>query len=430
MMASASSSRGRAANGKITVASTTSSSSARLPLRLLLLVLACAEGAANHYKTLGVPRESTADMIKAAYRKLALKHHPDKIPKSASAELRKSSQRTFELANAAFEVLSDPAQRRQYDFDLANPIKKREDGTFARGEQGQTPLRPSVEVTLPNVKLQQLGGWEGANVPLDAWTAALGATVTKELAQRLGLPLTIQVPPGSRHGDSVRYTIPTLGPQGVDVVFRLMVPQDKRWERSGDDLRATVTISAWHRLVPMPVRLRGVDGDPIELPRGAGETKLEGRGMPVAGTGDNPRACERGQLRVTIKIRSVVEEAVHTVDRLVVAAAVGLAANVARQQLPVLATRVTDGVFSAFAEAVDFLSNEVLGRARPEARRARMRAAARVQAERASRRAEKEAERARQERERRMRALSSKAEQMWEPIRRRLRQAWVWAFES
>ena len=100
------------------------------------------------------------------------------------------------------------------------------------------------------------------------------------------------------------------------------------------------------------------------------------------------------------------------------------------QQLPVLATRVTDGVFSAFAEAVDFLSNEVLGRARPEARRARMRAAARVQAERASRRAEKEAERARQERERRMRALSSKAEQMWEPIRRRLRQAWVWAFES
>ena len=89
--------------------------------------------AANHYKTLGVPRDATAEAIKASYKGIALKSHPDKVPKSASAATRQASQRRFEEANAAFEVLSDPAQRRQYDFELEHPMSRGEDGVFRHG---------------------------------------------------------------------------------------------------------------------------------------------------------------------------------------------------------------------------------------------------------------------------------------------------------
>ena len=45
-----------------------------VPMLLLLVGVA-----ANHYKTLGVPRDASADSIKASYRKIALKHHPDRM---------------------------------------------------------------------------------------------------------------------------------------------------------------------------------------------------------------------------------------------------------------------------------------------------------------------------------------------------------------
>lgn len=395
--------------------------------RVAVLFLLFAETVANHYKTLGVPRESPADAIKAAYRKIALQHHPDRVPKTASGATRQSSQRKFEEANGAFEVLSDPTQRRQYDFEMDNPIQQREDGTYARGEQGRAPTRPKVEVTVPNVNLQQLGGWEEVSIPLDSWTAALGATVSKEAALANGLPLRLYLPPGSKHGDGVPYVIPSLGPQGVDIIFRLAVPQDRRWERRGDDLRRTLTISAWHRMLPLPVRLVGVDGEVVDLPRGPGKTTLAERGMPVKGTGDNPRACTRGDLHVTVVLRPIGGEVVLTVARAAGVVAAGLVAHVARVRLPVLARSVTDTALGIFDEASIFLTNEVFGRFTPNARRARQRGRSRAQAERASRKAEREAERARNEREKRARELEAR---FWMPLRRRVNRAWVWAFDS
>lgn len=63
----------------------------------------------DYYEVLGVAREASADDIKAAYRKLALKNHPDKNPGDKAAEER------FKEAAEAYEVLSDADKRAAYD---------------------------------------------------------------------------------------------------------------------------------------------------------------------------------------------------------------------------------------------------------------------------------------------------------------------------
>jgi len=70
----------------------------------------------DYYDILGVPRSASLDEIKAAYRKLALKYHPDRNPNDSEAENK------FKEAAAAYEVLSDTNKRQSYDqFGHAGP---------------------------------------------------------------------------------------------------------------------------------------------------------------------------------------------------------------------------------------------------------------------------------------------------------------------
>ena len=63
----------------------------------------------DYYKILGVNKSATTDEIKKAFRKLAVKYHPDKNPNDKSAEEK------FKEINEANEVLGDPEKRKKYD---------------------------------------------------------------------------------------------------------------------------------------------------------------------------------------------------------------------------------------------------------------------------------------------------------------------------
>ena len=64
----------------------------------------------NLYSILGIEETCSQEDIKKAYRKLALKYHPDKSGDSENFK---------EIANA-YEILGDPSKRQQYDFELKN----------------------------------------------------------------------------------------------------------------------------------------------------------------------------------------------------------------------------------------------------------------------------------------------------------------------
>ena len=83
----------------------------------------------DYYSVLGVAKKGSQDEIKKAYRKLAVKYHPDKNQGNKSAEEK------FKEISEAYEVLGDPEKRKQYDKLGAN-WKQYQDAGYSQGPFG------------------------------------------------------------------------------------------------------------------------------------------------------------------------------------------------------------------------------------------------------------------------------------------------------
>ena len=82
----------------------------------------------DYYEVLGVSKDASQEEIRLAFRRLAKEYHPDRNPDDPSAEAK------FKEINEAYEVLSDPAKRSNYDA-YGNP-----DGPFAGAGGGGGPF--------------------------------------------------------------------------------------------------------------------------------------------------------------------------------------------------------------------------------------------------------------------------------------------------
>jgi molecular chaperone DnaJ len=151
----------------------------------------------DYYKILGVSSSATPEEIKKAYRILALKWHPDRNPGDPKAE-----ERFKELAGA-YEILSDPEKRREYDDALAGRVPSGAGASGPFGPGGAAPFESDVESMSIDEILRRFGGIFGGEfgerihrsrgaarpghdaeveLEIDFRTAALGGKVSVSLS--------------------------------------------------------------------------------------------------------------------------------------------------------------------------------------------------------------------------------------------------------
>lgn len=198
------------------------------------------------YETLGVSESATPDEIKKAYRKLARQYHPD-INKEESA------QDKFKEINAAYEVLSDPEKKAQYDRFGDQMFGGQNFHDFARGQ--------GAGVDLDEILRQMFGGgaggfggggfsgfggfggggFGGLNLDIEAritvpfMTAVLGG---KHNVSVNGQNFDIKIPAGIKSGETMRVRGKGKQYQGQagDLLLQVEVAESKEYERKGDDL--------------------------------------------------------------------------------------------------------------------------------------------------------------------------------------------------
>jgi DnaJ-class molecular chaperone len=174
----------------------------------------------DYYSILGVSKSASADEIKRAYRKLAQQHHPDK----GGDEAR------FKEVSEAYQVLSDPSKRAQYDqFGSVGPGGAgfggagRYEDIFSGGSGfGGTGFGDIFETFFGRAMSQVQ-----VEVQVKLTQALLGATLKLQTNQ--GAEIELKLPPATQDGQAFRFAgkgMPYRGGIGdLIVVVRIQYPQ-------------------------------------------------------------------------------------------------------------------------------------------------------------------------------------------------------------
>ena len=207
------------------------------------------------YETLGISPNASADEIKKAYRKLARKYHPD-ICKEPECEEK------FKEINAAYEILSDPQKRKQYDqygdamfggqnfHDFAqqnfqggvdlDEILRSIFGGGGFGGFGGTGFRSSgfgggfEEFAQPDLDIH-------AKITIPFRTAVLGGTHSISIN---GETFDVRIPAGVKNGDTLRIRGKGKSYKNIkgDLLLKVEVAPDPEYERVGNNLYKKINI--------------------------------------------------------------------------------------------------------------------------------------------------------------------------------------------
>lgn len=272
----------------------------------------------DYYEVLGVSKNASDDEIKKAYRKLAIKYHPDRNPGDKEAEAK------FKEINEAHEVLSDKQKRARYDqFGHAgvggagggfggasgNPFGGgfNYNGQTFNFEFGNGGMFDDILGNLfgfGNARRPRRGADYQVSVTLTFEEAIFGTTKTVD---NNGTDLKVKIPAGIDDGMSVRLRgkggpAPEGSTEPGDLYVRVRVKPHKSLMREGAIILSEQRIDMVDAALGCEVEVLTVDG-PVTMKVPAGTQsgtpfKLSGHGVPFRADGD------RGPHIVTILVET------------------------------------------------------------------------------------------------------------------------------
>ena len=225
----------------------------------------------DHYKTLGVDRNATPDVIKRAYRQKASLYHPDK---------EGGSKVKFQEVEVAYRTLSDPNLRAQYD----NPSPFNQQG-FGGFNRQNTEFDLDSIFSMFGARFQQPHVQRRAQMQL--WITledvARGGTRTISVGTQHGAhAVEIEIPQGINDGDSAQYA--GIGPGGMDLIITYRIHPNPKWSRQGQNLITDYTVNIWDLILGCEVELKDILNSNLALTVVAGTQpgtilRLKGRGL-------------------------------------------------------------------------------------------------------------------------------------------------------